>query len=207
MIALSSLAVGLLPFVDNFAHLGGFLAGVLLSIIMVPLRPFTSGSQQQQQTSAAGTSATTTTTTTTTTIIKPSESSPLATGMKVAPPQQQQQQQEQQVGSSEDWDEEYEEPCCEACGQGIAWLGWLFSGCHGSSQEEEDEENGGIGAIDAETTMMVMRFVCVVAFIVGIGAGLLIVMDGLLEDHWCRTCTEFECVNFGQHWCFGPYST
>lgn len=33
-----NLAVGILPFVDNFAHIGGFLAGFLLGFVLL-LRP------------------------------------------------------------------------------------------------------------------------------------------------------------------------
>jgi len=31
-----TLVIGLLPFVDNFAHIGGFIAGILLSIVFLP---------------------------------------------------------------------------------------------------------------------------------------------------------------------------
>lgn len=36
MIVVVNLAVGLLPFVDNFAHIGGFLTGFLLGFILLP---------------------------------------------------------------------------------------------------------------------------------------------------------------------------
>lgn len=35
VIILINLAVGILPHVDNFAHIGGFLAGVLLGFILL----------------------------------------------------------------------------------------------------------------------------------------------------------------------------
>lgn len=41
-----NLAIGMLPHVDNFAHIGGFLAGFLLGFIFLP-RPQFGWSEQQ----------------------------------------------------------------------------------------------------------------------------------------------------------------
>lgn len=40
VIVVINLAVGILPFVNNFAHIGGFLTGLLLGFVLLPRPQF-----------------------------------------------------------------------------------------------------------------------------------------------------------------------
>ena len=43
-----ALGVGLLPFVDNYAHIGGFLAGILGGLVFLPTINFTEASRRRK---------------------------------------------------------------------------------------------------------------------------------------------------------------
>ena len=47
LLLLTGLIIGLLPYVDNFAHIGGFITGILLSAIFVPYYPPYEGEASQ----------------------------------------------------------------------------------------------------------------------------------------------------------------